>query len=185
MEDPFAVSPSLSALSRHRADPFNWHSTTPALNLSEENDSYIVEAEVPGVRRENLDLRIGDGGRSLTIEGRVARNNSTTEVTASATTPSTEAGTSSVPTPEKPIDAVARVEGKSHSTETKLSGQKLTSSPDETKQVATNPWSRSFTRTVWLPHRIDTNNVSAKLDHGVLTVKAVKAKDQAVNITVE
>lgn len=76
MEDPFASDPVFSNLNRR--DPYNWHSTSPALNLSEENDSYTVEAEVPGVKKENLDLRIGDGGRSLTIEGRVFRGQQNT-----------------------------------------------------------------------------------------------------------
>jgi HSP20 family molecular chaperone IbpA len=42
----------------------------PALDLSEQKDGYVVEAEVPGVKKEDLNIRIGDSGRSLTIEGR-------------------------------------------------------------------------------------------------------------------
>ncbi|KIM29993.1 hypothetical protein M408DRAFT_99856 [Serendipita vermifera MAFF 305830] len=148
IEDPFAVDPAFSSISRHqRMNPYNWHSTTPALNLSEENNSYIVEAEVPGVKKENLNLRIGDGGRSLTIEGRVVRDQPTADAEKTGTTKDTN-----------------------------------------NKQVATaSQWSgsRAFTRTVWLPHRIDAKNVSAKLDNGVLTVKATKAKDEAVTVPVE
>jgi HSP20 family molecular chaperone IbpA len=44
---------------------------------------------------------------------------------------------------------------------------------------------RTFTRTVWLPHRIDSNAVKASLDHGVLTVTAPKAKDETISINVE
>lgn len=147
-------------------NPYNWHSTTPALNLSEENNSYIVEAEVPGVKKENLNLRIGDGGRSLTIEGRVVRDQPTADAEKTGTTKDTSAS-SSKPTGTS-SGAVART--------------------DDNKQVATaSQWSgsRAFTRTVWLPHRIDAKNVSAKLDNGVLTVKATKAKDEAVTVPVE
>lgn len=37
--------------------------------MSDEGDHYVVEAEVPGILRENLDVSIGDNGRSLTIRG--------------------------------------------------------------------------------------------------------------------
>jgi len=43
----------------------------PAVDVSEANGKYVVEAEMPGVKKENLELRIGDGGRSLTIEGKL------------------------------------------------------------------------------------------------------------------
>lgn len=42
----------------------------PALDLTEEGNHYIVEAELPGVKKENIDITIGDGGRSVTIQGR-------------------------------------------------------------------------------------------------------------------
>jgi len=35
-----------------------------------------VEAELPGVKKENLEVRVGDNGRSVTIEGRVYSRNS-------------------------------------------------------------------------------------------------------------
>ncbi|KAJ7459853.1 HSP20-like chaperone [Mycena latifolia] len=44
----------------------------PAVDVSEEgNGKYVVEAELPGVKKENLEVRLGDGGRSLTIEGKL------------------------------------------------------------------------------------------------------------------
>ena len=42
----------------------------PAVDVSEEPNAFVVEAEIPGVKKENLDVRIGDNGQSLTIEGR-------------------------------------------------------------------------------------------------------------------
>ncbi|KAF7299034.1 SHSP domain-containing protein [Mycena indigotica] len=43
----------------------------PAVDISEAPNSYVVEAELPGVKRENIEVRIGDGGRSVTIEGKL------------------------------------------------------------------------------------------------------------------
>jgi len=45
----------------------------PVIELSEDDSNYLVEAELPGVQRENLDISVGDGGRSVTIEGKIFR----------------------------------------------------------------------------------------------------------------
>jgi HSP20 family protein len=42
----------------------------PAVDVHEDGNAYVVEAELPGVKKENVELRIGDNGQSLTIEGR-------------------------------------------------------------------------------------------------------------------
>ena len=42
----------------------------PAVNLSEQGDTYLVEAEVPGFKKENIDIKVGDGGRSLTVSSK-------------------------------------------------------------------------------------------------------------------
>ena len=43
------------------------------MDLSEQGDNYIVEAELPGVKKENIEVRVGEGGRSITIEGKIVR----------------------------------------------------------------------------------------------------------------
>ncbi|KAF8270781.1 hypothetical protein EI94DRAFT_1828026 [Lactarius quietus] len=43
----------------------------PAVDVSEEGNQYIVETELPGVKKEDVEIRIGDGGRSVTIEGNI------------------------------------------------------------------------------------------------------------------
>lgn len=46
--------------------------------------------------------------------------------------------------------------------------------------------SSTFTRTVWLPRPVDSSNVSAKLEHGILTVTVPKAQDpESVSIPVQ
>ncbi|KZT58662.1 HSP20-like chaperone, partial [Calocera cornea HHB12733] len=46
-----------------------------AVELTEEGKEYIVEAELPGVKKEDLEVRVGEGGKSLTIEGKVVKRN--------------------------------------------------------------------------------------------------------------
>ena len=55
-DDPFLTAPRFAR---------------PAVDVSEDGANYIVETELPGVKREDVDVRIGDGGRSITIEGSI------------------------------------------------------------------------------------------------------------------
>jgi HSP20 family molecular chaperone IbpA len=41
----------------------------PSLELAEEDGKYVVEAELPGVRKEDVKVTVGEGGRALTISG--------------------------------------------------------------------------------------------------------------------
>jgi HSP20 family molecular chaperone IbpA len=55
------------------ADPFVGLNmmTSPAVDVMEKGDKYILDADLPGVSRENLQVRLGDGNQSITIEGKV------------------------------------------------------------------------------------------------------------------
>ncbi|AWK70431.1 hypothetical protein CBI38_01455 [Rhodococcus oxybenzonivorans] len=53
-----------------QSDPFRiWDSWTPPVTVEETADSYVVEAEVPGVPRENIDVNLS--GNELSIEGEI------------------------------------------------------------------------------------------------------------------
>lgn len=174
---------------RQFADPYSWQATRPALNLSTDNDTYIIEAEVPGVKKENLDVRVGDGGRSMTIEGRVVRGDS--NAASSSATPAT---TASAPK----SDAEKRAEGQSaaltttkgkHSRIHMIEADTDTLILDSQKEVGqySGSWSgtRTFTRTVWLPEPINPSEVKAKLEDGILTIRAGRANMKSFNIAVD
>lgn len=110
LEDPFFNSPTpYFARQGQLADPFSWQNSRPALNLSEEEDgSYVVEAELPGVKKDNLDVKIGDGGRSLTIEGRVLQRGATQPAPTDQAAP--EATTTAAPTGDQ-SSALTKAEG--------------------------------------------------------------------------
>lgn len=91
IDDPFfgGARPTFYAPARAlREAPFVQNSTSNSrsgVDLTEEGNNYIVEAELPGVKRENLNVTVGDGGRSVTIEGKVfQRNRGTIEGTQNA-----------------------------------------------------------------------------------------------------
>ncbi|KAG8701564.1 hypothetical protein FRC09_005285 [Ceratobasidium sp. 395] len=55
----------------------NHHQRQAHVEVSEEPKEYVVRAELPGVQKDNLDIHVGNDGRSLTIEGQVHRTNKT------------------------------------------------------------------------------------------------------------
>ncbi|KAJ8691568.1 hypothetical protein PTI98_011128 [Pleurotus ostreatus] len=161
-EEPLTRSPAYYG-SPSRAlfdDPFfqsaGFGLSRPAIDVTEEGNGYVVEADLPGVKKENVEVRIGDGGRSLTIEGKFTRRSTAPETDATAPE-NTDA----------PHETNAVV-----SQPTQPSGNQIS-----TERIFTG--SSTFTRTVWLPRPVDTQNVAAKLDDGILTVRVQKAEDKA------
>ncbi|KAF8133669.1 HSP20-like chaperone, partial [Boletus edulis] len=158
LDEPLRGAPTLYGFP-HRsflADPFLASPTTvhPALDLTEEGDNYVVEAELPGVKKENIDISVGDGGRSVTIQGRTSsrRSGDTSESTTESSTTQGEGTGAIVSSSETPSNQLT--------TERLYSG------------------TSSFTRTVWLPHSIDSSKITAKLTDGVLTLRAPKMEDK-------
>lgn len=86
LEEPFGRAPSYypNAASRHRhrddffSDPFAGLNmlARPAVDVTEKGNKYILEADLPGVSKDNLQVRIGDGNQSITIEGKVMEKSS-------------------------------------------------------------------------------------------------------------
>ncbi len=76
------ASPARRGLESWFSEPFGTASGVgrPAqVELKEDGNQYLVEAELPGVKKEHLDVHVGDNGRSLTIEGKVVSRSSNQE----------------------------------------------------------------------------------------------------------
>lgn len=41
------------------------------MDVSDQGDKYVVDADLPALKKENIEARVGDDGRSITIEGKV------------------------------------------------------------------------------------------------------------------
>ncbi|KAI0670812.1 HSP20-like chaperone [Trametes maxima] len=160
-DDPFFNSPAL---------------LRPAVDVSEQDDKYIVEAELPGVKKENVNVRIGDGGRTLTIEGKVFAR-STGELPQAEATETPSASVGSTGAPEGATEAAG------------AQTQAVTTKEAESTALSTErlfSGTSSFTRTVVLPRPVDSNKVTAKLVDGVLTITVPKAEDiGSVQVNVE
>ncbi|KAF8237185.1 HSP20-like chaperone [Tricholoma matsutake] len=75
LEEPFSRSPAYLGGYPSRSvfdDPIinSPFLNRPAVDVTEESDKYVLEADLPGVKKENLEVRIGDAGRSVTIQGK-------------------------------------------------------------------------------------------------------------------
>ncbi|KAI5122785.1 hypothetical protein M0805_000129 [Coniferiporia weirii] len=167
-----------SVLSRQSGSPFalggpffgSGFVNAPAIDLSEESNAYVVEAELPGVKRENIEVRIGDNGRSLTIEGRTFTRSGAPASEGEEKPNEVPAPSSDTPSTNGEPQAVAQT----GNAPTVLSTERTFSS------------SSSFSRTIWLPSRVDGSDVSAKLVDGILTVRIPKAEVQeSTKITIE
>ncbi|KAH9841536.1 HSP20-like chaperone [Rhodofomes roseus] len=172
LEEPFGRTPSaFGAYPRSMLDdPFfrSPASLPPAVDVSEEGNKYVIEAELPGVKKENVNVRIGDGGRSVTIEGKIVNRRSEPQRT-------------EVPSATMKAIPTDLTSGATSSTA-------VTQVPESTQLATERSFTSnsSFTRTVYLPRAVDTSNVSAKLEDGVLTVTVAKAEDPAsVQVNVE
>lgn len=71
LEQPFSRSPAALSGGLPGWNRFDSFDTRPAIDIAEQNDKYILDAEVPGVSKEDINIRVGDSGRSITIEGKV------------------------------------------------------------------------------------------------------------------
>ncbi|KAG1785946.1 HSP20-like chaperone [Suillus plorans] len=163
LEEPFGRS-AVGSMYQQRSlfdDPFflSPAAIRPPVDVTEEGDKYIIEADLPGVKKENIDIRVGDAGRSVTIQGKTSsrQTNGESDTTAETTGKNSAEG------------AVAKTE-----TGTQLAMERR------------YPGSATFIRTVWLPRPIDSSKVSAKLQDGILTMIVSKAEDQeSIKVPIE
>ncbi|KII91191.1 hypothetical protein PLICRDRAFT_37893 [Plicaturopsis crispa FD-325 SS-3] len=171
IDDPFfgSARPTFYAPARAlREAPFPQNSPSNSrsgVDLTEEGNNYIVEAELPGVKRENLNVTVGDGGRSVTIEGKVFRRNRGIIV-----------GTQNA--------AIEGAPGSAQNTPATEGGKATPSAQSPSQPDST--YSSAFTRTVWLPRPVAASKVQAKLADGILTVTIPKAEEpQHVRVAVQ
>ncbi|KAJ3025522.1 hypothetical protein HDV00_012654 [Rhizophlyctis rosea] len=167
-EEPFARS----VWHRHHGTPFAVACTSgyirPAVDFSETSKAYLIEAELPGVKREDIDIEFQDGN-TIVLKGRV--------------------GEPAEAAPSAETTSLAAVESASTS-ETSASSPTPTQIP-ETTISADQPtfWGRerlfgSFRRAFTFPVSVDANSVNATLRDGVLSVKIPKLEPKVNKIQI-
>ncbi|TPX62493.1 hypothetical protein SpCBS45565_g07000 [Spizellomyces sp. 'palustris'] len=139
----------------------NVRAPVPAVDVKERPDAYIIEAEVPGLPRSNIDLEVIDD-HTLALEGRF-------EDVREVSPPNIEA-TDTARTSDKTDLAQADT-----STNIAPANERV--------------WSRervigSFRRLFTFPDRIDAEKISAKLKDGVLQVEIPKEETQGRKVRI-
>ncbi|KAF8349278.1 HSP20-like chaperone [Amanita rubescens] len=166
LEEPLTRSPAFYARPQRMLlgdpfrSPFGGLGTLggrPAVDVIEEGDKYVVAADLPGVKKEDVEVRVAEDGRSITIEGKMV---------------------------EVPMSHGSNTfDNTGYIGETGTSG--AVSRGETTSEIARERFysvNAQFERTVWLPRPINAETVTAKLQDGVLRVTANKAEDKASKV---
>lgn len=172
--DPFAL------VTRQRGDESPKVATrSPHVHMTEDEHRFLVEAEIPGVPKENLDISIGDNGRSLTIKG-----NTFTSSEEGVSSPQPQINTPAAS--EEAQVSKSPAEGELHHYSVMLDFAILTGLLQVGQTQPYRRWTSrsSFARTIWLPRPVDSSKVAAKLDHGVLTLEIPKLQATTQRITI-
>lgn len=197
LEEPLGRPPAyMSGFSGPRAlfeDPFfnSPAALRPAVDVSEQGNNYIVEAELPGVKKENVNVRIGDGGQTLTIEGKVFSRSGEPQSQVADESSSSAAGSSDATegASEGEYTTIYSSVVDTSANASNIGTQALTTKGPESNALSTErlfSGTSTFTRTVVLPRPVDSSKVTAKLSDGVLTVTVPKAEDVgSVQVNVE
>ena len=182
LEDPFFGRAPVVHNGRDRSvfdDPFFGlarNGLRPAVDVAEEGNSYIIEAELPGVRKEDVNVEIGGNGRSVTIRGEIIRRPRQQGQPVIETSANGEVQEGKYPLGDNLIRTIF------------LTTLPLAAS-SESNKISVERESTghtTFTRSITLPTQIDANKVSAKLADGVLTLTIPKAEDAGrVKIDIE
>ena len=171
LEDPFFGRTPVAYAGRGHSvfdDPFFGlarNGLRPAVDVAEEGNSYIIEAELPGVRKEDISVEIGENGRSVTIGGKIVRRRGQQEqpTVEMSTNGQVQEGEHPLKDGAGPILTTLSFAASSEST-------KISVERESTGHT-------TFTRSITLPTQVDASKVSAKLSDGVLTLTVPKAED--------
>jgi len=145
----------------------------PRVEVTEEDNKYVVHAEVPGVRKEDLDVSVGDGGRTLRIQGGTSSSTSAPETKAQEPPVTSNAASTSEAPAQEP---------KATETRTDVTPSTVTYN-DQVAETPAQPLRQStftFSRTIRLPWAVDPTKITAKLDHGILTLQVPKTEEVGV-----
>ncbi|KAF9220942.1 HSP20-like chaperone [Gyrodon lividus] len=149
----------------------------PAVDITEEGGNYIVEADLPGVKKENVDVIIGDAGRSITIQGKTSSRRGGEAAESAPDTGGAQGDGTYIEQHAMKQHNIITATGP-------LVNAEAPSNQLTTERLYTG--STSFTRSVWLPRPVDSSKVSAKLADGILTLKVPKMEDhESVRVAVE
>ncbi|KAI2473547.1 HSP20-like chaperone [Annulohypoxylon bovei var. microspora] len=163
---------------------------TPKFDLRETENNFELHGELPGIEKENVHVEFTDA-QTIVVRGRIERTYQSGTPPAGflekapeasgtiaeapqelehhdkAHQPTVEDDTECAPTPSTPATTVAETEKDKVAEQPKQPQHKFWVSERSVGE---------FSRTFQFPSRVDTDNVAASLDNGILSVVVPKAK---------
>jgi HSP20 family molecular chaperone IbpA len=133
-------------------------STWPAVDFREQEAQYVLEAELPGLRKEDVSVDLDSSGKILTLSGQIQQERhkgekpSKTDETPASTSAAAETGTVAAPQRQTAVGPASSVG----------------------RYWAQERFYGHFSRTIRLPHPVKAKEVHATFQDGVLHVTLPK-----------
>ncbi|KAK9459765.1 HSP20-like chaperone [Lipomyces oligophaga] len=165
-DDPFFSAPLSQQLASSPFASTLSSTKTPSFDVKETESEYVLEGEVPGVDKKNINLEFVDP-QTLSVKGYVEQ--------------SKEYSSSPMEEPENPVDSTAD----SQTSETAVTAKPEGAVSSVSEKASGTYWASeriygSFSRAFRFPTPVDSENVAASLKNGILHVKVPKIKETPV-----
>ncbi|KAF7721187.1 hypothetical protein EC973_005134 [Apophysomyces ossiformis] len=142
----------------------------PATDLKETATAYELRAEVPGVKKEDIEIELADNN-TLILRGSVQHSSETS----SAQQVSQEAGTS-----------VESAEGAAEGAGGEAQGRAVVQASEQTPHWWTNERMRgTFRRSFTFPTSVDAEAIKASCQDGILTITVPKSGKSTTRISID
>ncbi|KAJ3178399.1 hypothetical protein HDU85_005197 [Gaertneriomyces sp. JEL0708] len=146
------------------------HIFRPATDIAETPQAYVIETELPGAKKEDVDVDVD--GNTVTIRGRIDTTNTRTDGAAAST-----AGTTTSDDAHVDRSAAVAEEESSTSTSSSSAADHVNANPPAATYWTQERVIGTFQRSVTLPV-VDAGTVKARFKNGLLSVIVPKTSGQ-------
>jgi len=157
------------------SDVFKAVDFSPKINLSEDENTYYIHADLPGMNKDQVKMELSDDDRVLTISGERetiiddSNKNSKKDSNSASNKDSTKDSTKDKNVKDKANE----------NKEDQKKEQKETKKEENNKKYSRIECSYGkFSRSLSIPENADINNIQAKMENGVLEVTLKKMEPQ-------
>lgn len=168
--------------------PEQRRSFAPKFDIYETETAYVLEGDLPGLEKQNLNIEFTDHV-TLLIKGRTEKSYTSATPSESSATIGTP-DTSRSPSPDRSLKATVEDENEDESSRKPTAALAKPPVAEKKSEFRRRQWvsersTGEFQRTFRLPAGIDQDAVTAGLEHGVLKVVVPKKAPVTRNIQIQ